>query len=93
MPTNGYTQPYYPERRNKPQHADYAWLRSREHRHRQAHYYDMDHSWDMARSMCGRVEVWLRDLTHYKEYVEQPNNACYSCVMWVRTYLMREIAV
>jgi hypothetical protein len=76
-PIYTYNRPYPREYKE-----DYTWLREREHRHRQAHYYNLGVGAGISTSICRRYDIALRDLTRYKEYSKTPNNACPTCAAW-----------
>jgi hypothetical protein len=89
---------YYGIPRNEPyiiprqKTEDFSWLRSREYRHRQAHYYDLGNTPGVARSVCRRHDLKMRELTRYKEYTRTPSNACQTCAAFELNQCMEGLA-
>lgn len=86
-----------PETNTERSTEDYAWMRSRDHRHRLAHYFNFApantaYYRETVRSVCNQMWIKPRELTHYKEYKTKPNRVCTSCELWIYSKLMKEIA-
>jgi hypothetical protein len=71
---------------------EFAWLRSREYRHRQAHYYNVGNGTGIAAAVCRRHDLKMRELTRYKEYDKAPSNACSTCAVFELRQCMEGLA-